>query len=158
MNKIALWTRMHSSKLRTIRILTVFRGVSTSGGLHPGGRGGDSACRGGLHPGAFGQTPSLCKQNDWQTCVKHCLSPNFVCVLTDCDQVFVLKIKTVHNLSAPLVQLPHTKFKSNDHKKYTYLLYKHLVTMATMMTIKGRNTDTAIPVVFFHSPKIIMQW
>ena len=71
---------------------------------------------------------------------------------------YLYQRKTVHNLSAPLLQLPHTKLRNNDHKKYPYLVYTHLVTMATMMVIKGINTDMEIVIVVpFHSPNIIMQ-
>ena len=71
------------------------------------------------------------------------------------DQVFVSKTKSVQQFYNYLI----LNLRNNDHTKYPYLLYTHLVTMATMMTIKGINTDMEIVIVVqFHSPKIIMQW
>ena len=66
---------MHSSRVRTARLLTVSEGVCIGGrsalgrGLHPGGgglhpgEGGLHPGGGGLHPGRLGRPP---EQNDRQ--------------------------------------------------------------------------------------------
>ena len=61
-------TRMHSSRMRTVCLLTVYHSVpwgSASrgfcGGLHPGGLHPEgSSSKGGLHAGGLGRLPQVC--------------------------------------------------------------------------------------------------
>ena len=85
--RFTLVTCMHSSRMRTARLLTVsqhalcrwgvYPSIHWAGGVCPGGYLSGGYLPGGCLPGGLWQTPP-CEENDWQRGVKTLPCRNFV--------------------------------------------------------------------------------